>query len=179
MLSEWLRIETCGGRAVSFLRVFADLSCSLSRRRRRRVQSRASGALACRDDAKKRPSPSAATVGLRTAPQLRSCHASCRQGVVELPEHCAVKSLSLRWLCTVNEVSVLVKPSPGVAGFSSMLKLSFSQPRRLPRQDGSCLEASRGLGGLASHSCSTAKRADDATPARGSAVVDDSTPWHK
>ena len=83
-------------RRCELLRVFAGLSCACSRRRRGRVQSRASRALACRDDAKKRPSPSAATVGLCTAPQLRSCHASCRQGVVELPEHCAVKSLCLR-----------------------------------------------------------------------------------
>ena len=153
LLSEWLRCETCGGRAVSFLFSYASAASARAvsglwspRVPRRRQKEALAECSHCR------PLHGAAIAELprKLSPRRRGATGALRRQI-------AISTL----LCTVNKVSVLVKPRrpPRVL---RRVKLSFFVGRMSRAAAWVVLGSVAGLRralGPHSHN-STAKRAD-------------------
>jgi hypothetical protein len=99
--------ETCGGRAVSFLRVFAGLSWSCSRRRRLRRRFRSLAATAGRSRSLVRASLRLQLIArwqLRGASRVAALvHGGCRRALHECHMLCSL----MRCVCTSFWVSLL------------------------------------------------------------------------
>ena len=139
-LSSWVLLNGCGGDLrcgeVSFLRVFAGLSCSCARRRRRRARFRSLAATAGRSRSLVRASLRLQLIArwqLRGASRVAALvHGGCRRALHECHMLCSF----MRCLCTSNWVSLLSKIERGpAAGFFSVFVPVLPGPTgRLPRQ---------------------------------------------